>query len=122
VLALFSAVPYSPPAEGETGETVDLTPHLTNTSLQMHRGEQGVLLLDELIGGRILSHYQSQDDDHVKLTTKDIAFIMDQIADILAETFKAALSNPVHFQVSHSFLSVCELTCLSIFAAPLKRL
>ncbi|RDX55970.1 tubulin-tyrosine ligase [Lentinus brumalis] len=59
ILALFSAVPYtSPSKQGGDAEAVgelDLAAHLTNTSLQQERGEEGVRLLDELIGCHILS-------------------------------------------------------------------
>lgn len=107
ILALFSALPYSPPAiiasEDGTRLPVDLTPHLTNTSLQTHRGEEGVRLLDELVGCRILSSSDARGNngnEDMKLTVHDIAAIQDQIADVLSETFKAALETPVHFQVS----------------------
>jgi len=109
VLALFSAAPYSPPIAEETPErgdhiSIDLTPHLTNTSLQRHRGE-GVRLLDELVGCPILSHSGSSQnafDSQLRLTAGDIAVLKDQMADVLSETFKAALENPVHFQVRFS--------------------
>ena len=56
ILALFSAVPYSPPAKQDSdGAEMDLAAHLTNTSLQTERGEAGVRLLDELVGCHILS-------------------------------------------------------------------
>ncbi|KAF7969221.1 hypothetical protein HWV62_27929 [Athelia sp. TMB] len=101
ILALFSAVPYSPPTQLVTSDgqytNVDLAPHLTNTSLQTHRGEDGVRLLDELIGCHVLSGATGQ---HVVLTSEDVTDLKDQMASILAETFKAALDNPVHFQVS----------------------
>lgn len=100
ILALFSAVPYSTPAlkensEGEADSTIDLAPHFTNTSLQTHRGEDGVRLLDELVGCHILSG----GDKDLELTAADVGCIIDQMAEILAETFKAALQNPIHFQV-----------------------
>ncbi|KIY45403.1 TTL-domain-containing protein, partial [Fistulina hepatica ATCC 64428] len=79
VLALFSAVPYTPPRRDEVS---DLAPHLTNSSLQTHRGEDGVRLFDELL----------------RLTESHITSILDQIRDILAEIFRAALENVVHFQ------------------------
>jgi tubulin--tyrosine ligase len=110
ILALFSAAPYSPPIAEEIPESgghisIDLTPHLTNTSLQRHRGEEGVRLLDELIGCPILSHpgsSQNAIDSQLTLTAGDIAELKDQMADVLSETFKAALENPVHFQVRSS--------------------
>lgn len=72
-------------------------PHLTNTALQTHRGEEGVRLFDELVGCQILS--QPTAEGPIALTAVHIAGIQDQMADILAETFKAALETPVHFQV-----------------------
>lgn len=82
---------------------VDMAPHLTNTSLQTHRGEDGVRLLDELIGCHVLSP-GTQDVNHTILTVDDISSLKGQMAEIMAETFKAALGNPVHFQVSHAKL------------------
>lgn len=82
---------------------MDLKPHLTNTALQTHKGEECVLLLDELVGCHVLSHLQPQDgvvEGDVKFATEDVVFILDQISAILAETFRAALENAVHFQVS----------------------
>lgn len=98
ILALFSAEQYvHPTANLEDGAPIDLAPHLTNTSLQTHRGEEGVRLLDELVGCHILS------DGHagslLKFTKDDIKAIQDQMTDVLAETFKAALESPIHFQV-----------------------
>ncbi|KAH9946770.1 tubulin-tyrosine ligase [Amylocystis lapponica] len=57
ILALFSAVSYTPPEKYPSVDAVneDLAAHLTNTSLQKERGEAGVRLLDELVGCRILS-------------------------------------------------------------------
>ncbi|KIK71175.1 hypothetical protein GYMLUDRAFT_33313 [Collybiopsis luxurians FD-317 M1] len=94
VLALFSSAPYSTPSSDNP--TLDLAPHLTNTSLQTHRGEEGVRLLEELIGCHILS--TSSEGEERKLTSENVSTIMRQIADILAETFKAALENPINFQ------------------------
>jgi tubulin---tyrosine ligase len=104
ILALFSAVPYTPPIvdtleDQETRSDLDLAPHLTNTALQTHRGEEGVRLLDELIGCRIYSVTSDDGDKTVRLTEGDIADIKDQITEILAETFKAAQAMPIHFQV-----------------------
>ena len=100
ILALFSSKPYTSPSPigDEDDSPVDLVPHLTNTSLQTHRGEEGVRLLDEIIGCHILS----VDGEHGMLTTGHVSEIQDQIADALAEAFKAALETPVHFQVSES--------------------
>jgi len=53
-----------------------------------------VRLLDELIGCRFLP----VTDEHDTLKQQDVDEIIDQMSDILAETFKAALENPVHFQ------------------------
>lgn len=84
-----------------------LAAHLTNTSLQMERGEAGVRLLDELVGCHVLrSQFESNggtspahaEDD---LTTQDVEDIKAQIADVLAETFKAALDMSIHFQVRY---------------------
>ncbi|KAG7450353.1 tubulin-tyrosine ligase [Guyanagaster necrorhizus] len=94
ILALFSAVPYAPPERGENG-SVDLTPHLTNTSLQTHRGEESVRLLDELIGCHIQS---GVDETNIQLSESHVADLTRQISSVLAETFKAGLQNPVHFQ------------------------
>ncbi|KAG1755124.1 tubulin-tyrosine ligase family-domain-containing protein [Suillus paluster] len=77
---------------------VDLTPHLTNTSLQIDRGEEGVHLLDELSGCYILS---GDDTDRRALrlfTPEDIENIKVQMGAVLAETFKAAVEMPIHFQ------------------------
>jgi hypothetical protein len=96
VLALFSAVPYKKPEESDD---FDLTPHLTNTSLQTDRGDENVFLLDELVKNPILSA-ESQDtftNDHALL-------IRTQMMDILEEIFKSALEFPVHYQVG---LTVC---------------
>lgn len=99
VLALFSAVPYKPPkANDEIPSTIDLTPHLTNTSLQTHMGEEGVRLLQELIGCHVLSGDQKSDR---RLTSEDVDDIIKQMSLVLSETFKAASQMPVHFQVSH---------------------
>nr|GAT49776.1 predicted protein [Mycena chlorophos] len=97
ILALFSAEPYSRPVAGEDGDgeplPFNLLPHLTNTSLQTERGDENVRLLDELVSCRILSS-----DTEVRFTQEDKQDIVDQIATVLAETFKAAVQNPTHFQ------------------------
>lgn len=114
MLALFSSKPFALPT-GAPGTTIDLAPHLTNTSLllQAHRGlgEEGVLLLDELVGCHILSRgganpdlalvLPDSDPDSI-LTLDHLANIQDQIADALAETFTATLQSPIHFQVRSS--------------------
>ncbi|KAJ3895073.1 tubulin-tyrosine ligase [Lentinula edodes] len=93
VLALFSSVPYSSPNPQD--QILDLAPHLTNTSLQTNRGEEGVRLLNELIGCHILSTGSEQ---QTFLTAEDVSDILRQIEVVLAETFKAALENPINFQ------------------------
>ncbi|KAJ7900016.1 tubulin-tyrosine ligase, partial [Mycena olivaceomarginata] len=97
VLALFSAAPYVQPSaeEDEDGDPlpVDLGPHLTNTSLQAERGEEGVRLFSELISCQILSG-----PERSQFSTEDMKAILDQMVVVLAETFKAALENPIHFQ------------------------
>ncbi|KAJ7900018.1 tubulin-tyrosine ligase [Mycena olivaceomarginata] len=97
VLALFSAAPYVQPnaEEDEDGDPlpVDLGPHLTNTSLQAERGEEGVRLFSELISCQILSG-----PERSQFSTEDMKAILDQMVVVLAETFKAALENPIHFQ------------------------
>ncbi|KAG1881837.1 tubulin-tyrosine ligase family-domain-containing protein [Suillus tomentosus] len=101
VLALFAAVPYISPRKrrdvnDDAPGNIDLTPHLTNTSLQIDRGEKGVHLLDELSGCHILS---GDDTDRGALfTPEDIENIKVQMGSVLAETFKAALEMPIHFQ------------------------
>jgi tubulin---tyrosine ligase len=99
ILALFSASPYVYPVPEDENKDLDLTPHLTNTSLQINRGEEGVRFLDELVGCDILSLDGAREGP--KLTSTDLADIVDNLADVLAETFRAALENPVHFQVRY---------------------
>lgn len=104
ILALFSAVPYSPPVVGDI-LPMDLTPHLTNTSLQPYRGDAFVRLLDELVGCHVLPLSWPLEDDideQMTLTVNDLAILKDQMADVLSETFRAALETPVHFQVCSS--------------------
>ncbi|KIK47333.1 hypothetical protein CY34DRAFT_799494 [Suillus luteus UH-Slu-Lm8-n1] len=101
VLALFAAVPYVSPTKGDgvndaAAGNIDLTPHLTNTSLQIDRGEEGVHLLDELSGCHILSGADT--DRGALFTPEDIEDIKVQMGSVLAETFKAALEMPIHFQ------------------------
>jgi tubulin--tyrosine ligase len=106
MLALFSSKPFELPGSvpSAAGDTIDLAPHLTNSSLQTHRGEEGpgVRLMDELIGCHILSRGAPDlpgSDPDSTLTSDNLADIQDQIADTLAETFTAALQSPIHFQV-----------------------
>lgn len=96
ILALFSAESYHTPMRPDPELTVSLTPHLTNTSLQTHRGEENVRLLDELVGCRILSG--GEKSRNKVLNAEDVAMIKQQIVDTLSETFKAALHQPVYFQ------------------------
>jgi len=100
VLALFAAVPYVTPTKGDDNveaPAVDLTPHLTNTSLQLDRGDDGVRLLDELSGCHILS---GDNMEHgVLFTPEDIEDLKMQMGAVLAETFKAAVEMPIYFQV-----------------------
>jgi len=98
ILALFSSERYTslPPKEELDQETpeIDLQSHLTNTSLQTELGESNVRLLDELEGCHILSGAINE-----KLTSLDIQALLSEVAEVLSEVFKAALQNPVHFQV-----------------------
>ncbi|KAF9229469.1 tubulin-tyrosine ligase [Gyrodon lividus] len=98
ILALFSAEPYQSPTRSDNDSGVSLTPHLTNTSLQTHRGEEGVHLFDELTGCHILSGDEKL--GNFVLSTLGINEIKRQIADTLSETFRAALEQPVYFQPS----------------------
>lgn len=95
ILALFAPAPYEPPQAADDEHAMDLAPHLTNTALQQERGEEGVRLLDELVGCHIIS----ADGDSL-FSAENVSELKQQIADILADTFKAAVSNPIHFQVS----------------------
>jgi len=94
ILALFSSAPYvAPSSDQEDSFPLDLTPHLTNTSLQIQCGDDNVRLLDELAGCHILSG-----QSNAILRSADIDSIIIQIRDVLADTFRAALQIPVHFQ------------------------
>jgi tubulin--tyrosine ligase len=105
-LALFSSKPYTPPAPTADGG-IDLAPHLTNSSLQIHRGGEGVRLLDELVGCHVISGDVGGEHRPI-LTRSHLENIQDQMADTLAETFKAAIQSPIHFQVT--FISAEEFT------------
>ncbi|KAJ3567362.1 hypothetical protein NP233_g6410 [Leucocoprinus birnbaumii] len=99
ILALFCSVPYRRPnslaSDGEEPYTMGLEAHLTNTSLQMARGEEGVRLFDELVGCQILG----EDGEALGLFTGDSRKnIIHQMTEVLSETFRAALQTPVHFQ------------------------
>jgi len=93
ILALFSSATYVAPSSDQGSFPLDLTPHLTNTSLQIQCGDDNVRLLDELVGCHILSG-----ESNATLRSSDIDTIIIQMRDVLADTFKAALQNPVHFQ------------------------
>ncbi|KAH8987149.1 TTL-domain-containing protein [Lactarius deliciosus] len=103
VLALFSLKPYTHPAPATDGG-IDLAPHLTNSSLQSHRGEEGVRLLDELVGCHVMSGDAGDGPRSNLLTQSHIENIQDQMAHTLSETFKAAIQSPIHFQpVANAF-------------------
>ncbi|KAI3622031.1 tubulin-tyrosine ligase [Moniliophthora roreri] len=92
VLALFSATPYEEP--GSHNGTIDLSCHLTNTCLQVNdHGQEGVRLLDELEGCHVLS-----EPGDIIFTEDDISELKNQMRTVLAETFNAALRDPVNFQ------------------------
>ena len=74
---------------------IDLSAHLTNTSLQTERGEAGVRLFDELIGCNVLNDLSNENI----LTENDVEDIKTQIVEVLAETFRAAMNMSIHFQV-----------------------
>jgi tubulin--tyrosine ligase len=76
---------------------IDLRPHLTNSSLQTELGESNVRLLDELEGCQVASDGV---DGVTSFRRSDIDNLIMQISEVLAETFRAALQNPVHFQAS----------------------
>ncbi|KAL4243551.1 putative tubulin-tyrosine ligase [Abortiporus biennis] len=133
ILSLFSAVPYTAPdasmdrndSSQETHSEMDISAHLTNTSLQTERGEAGVRLFDELVGCQILSSESSSKSSSTRhqptrghalgqaietdnpqssisstniLTEEDVKDIKDQMAEILAEVFNAGVDMSVHFQ------------------------
>ncbi|KAF9458209.1 tubulin-tyrosine ligase [Collybia nuda] len=97
-LALFSSVPYinlaKTPVKSADFPPMDLAPHLTNTSLQSDNGGMSVWLLEELIGRRIMSAHA----DKLEFNHDDMINLTNQMVTVLAETFKAALENPIHFQ------------------------
>jgi tubulin--tyrosine ligase len=101
ILALFSSVPFVLPGAGDSNPS--LKPHLTNTSLQADLGEASVRLLSELVGCQIFSPGWVRKSSEV--TQEDVNDLIDQMREILSETFKAALENPVHFQVTGFGLS-----------------
>ncbi|KAH7344667.1 hypothetical protein B0J17DRAFT_623996 [Rhizoctonia solani] len=97
ILTLFAGAAYISPSSqpGEDPNEMDLSAHLTNTALQDDVHESSIRLLRELIGCDILSTPNS--DEMLRL--EDVRDIEDQVSNILAETFKAALASAVHFQV-----------------------
>ncbi|KAG8897853.1 hypothetical protein FRB99_007869 [Tulasnella sp. 403] len=110
ILALFAPVPYTPPHYAALHDNsdnppapreIDLTPHLTNTCLQrdIKNAEDNVWLLSELVGSPIHDRNSSPMGDR-KLTQQDVDDITHQVYDVIAETFKAALKSPIHFQVT----------------------
>lgn len=98
MLALFSAVPYTPPLVTDDGK-LDLAAHLTNTSLQTDKGDENVRLLDELIGCNILGGPVGETLSH-----EDVQDIQDQIAGLVGEIFQAALGMSVHYQVCFALI------------------
>ncbi|CAA7266591.1 unnamed protein product [Cyclocybe aegerita] len=93
VLALFSSIPYEALSINTSGDHLDLRAHLTNTSLQTEHGENNVRLLTELEGCHILSGEGGN-----IFTLSSIEKLLSQMSEVLSETFKASLQNPVHFQ------------------------
>jgi tubulin--tyrosine ligase len=95
-LSLFSSAAYTPLDTSTAGESgrIDLRPHLTNSSLQTELGESNVRLLDELEGCHILS---GNEEGRI-FSRSHIDDLVKQMADVVAEVFRAALQNPVHFQ------------------------
>ncbi|KAG8695612.1 hypothetical protein FRC08_007661, partial [Ceratobasidium sp. 394] len=98
ILALFAVTAYTSPrpSTDDDPNSIDLSPHLTNTSLQDDVHESSVRLLRELVGCTVLSGPLT---GSVTLSAEDISGIEDQAAEVLGETFKAALASSVHFQV-----------------------
>lgn len=116
ILALFCSVPYSRPGiDKSNGELYpkDLQAHLTNTSLQTGNGERGVRMFDELVGCSIRKKHTDSIDI---FTENDRRNILEQMTLVLAETFRAALQTPVHFQVSSSS-TCCFASTDSLLAA-----
>lgn len=93
ILALFAGIPYVCP--GNADSPIDLKAHLTNTAIIKDNAESSVFLLSELANRTILSSLNS----NIRLTESDIDIIVDQTAEVVGETFRAALASPVHFQV-----------------------
>ena len=117
MLALFSSEAYVAPSKSENQHgDIDLRPHLTNTCLQAETGDEYVRLLDELVGLDVLS---GVDDKQEKISKDDIDNLKRQMSEVLAETFRAAVQMPVHFQVSSYF--ILSIFCLLDCAKPLPN-
>jgi tubulin--tyrosine ligase len=98
ILALFAGAVYVSPSSQSVDDpsSMDLSPHLTNTALQSDAQESNVRLLRELAGCNVLS----DSDPNTVIRSEDVQDIEDQVSNVLAETFKAALASAVHFQVA----------------------
>ncbi|KAF8309555.1 hypothetical protein DL93DRAFT_2062864 [Clavulina sp. PMI_390] len=103
-LALFAGASYKPPKrdvdEDGSSTELDLTAHLTNTSLQTPTSDNpdpndNVRLLSEMVGSPILS---STVEESNTLTQEDVDLITRLVYETLADTFRAALESSVHFQ------------------------
>jgi tubulin--tyrosine ligase len=100
-LALFAGADYAELHRNlEAERDMDLRAHLTNTSLQIPTPESpdpndNVRLLSEMVGTPVLS----LDGGERKLADKDLETITQMVYQALADTFRAALESPVHFQV-----------------------
>ncbi|KAK4054853.1 putative tubulin--tyrosine ligase pby1 [Microbotryomycetes sp. JL201] len=97
-LALFAPIEYEPPRETDDGR-VNLASHLTNTCLQTSseeysRADLAVSTLSALVGKTILSGSRRGQ----KLEQADVQRIEDQVSDIVAEVFKAAVGAATSFQ------------------------
>ncbi|KAM0793185.1 hypothetical protein ACM66B_000656 [Microbotryomycetes sp. NB124-2] len=97
-LALFAPVEYESPTESDDGR-VNLASHLTNTCLQSSseqysRADLAVSTLSALVGKTILSGTRKGE----KLGQDDVRRIEDQVADVTAELFKAAVGAATSFQ------------------------
>lgn len=103
ILALFSSEPYCDPSEqADPNDNLSMRSHLTNTSLQQERGEEGVRLLTELTACRIMNSGLSGEQCDV-LDENDVQTIVSQMVEITGETFRAAVQMPVHFLVSINY-------------------
>ncbi|KAF8324563.1 tubulin-tyrosine ligase family-domain-containing protein [Cantharellus anzutake] len=103
ILVLFAGSPYELPSSPNGEQDVDLKAHLTNTSWQKVTSEnpdpnRNVRTLQEMIGCRILSGPPSNSFEHSCLSEENVQDIIDQVCEILADVFRAALETSVHFQ------------------------